>query len=70
MLGTDAARRTIMRQIHRTTGAHGMTTNTCHTMLLADLTTCKACALLFSSSIFNPHLAWLLSSLQTRCRSL
>ena len=42
MLGIEAARATIMREIHRTMGAHGMTIDARHTMLLADLMTYKA----------------------------
>jgi len=42
VLGIEAARATIMREIHRTMGAHGMTIDARHTMLLADLMTYKA----------------------------
>ena len=51
VLGIEAARSTIMREIHRTMGAHGMTIDTRHTMLLADLMTYKARAPLLTSSI-------------------
>ena len=42
VLGIEAARSTIMRETHRTMGAHGMTIDARHTMLLADLMTYKA----------------------------
>ena len=68
VLGIEAARSTIMREIHRTMGAHGMTIDTRHTMLLADLMTYKARAPLLSSACC-PHLAALLLLLLTHRRS-
>ena len=70
VLGIEAARSTIMREIHRTMGAHGMTIDTRHTMLLADLMTYKARGASAGQQLCWPHLAGLPSLLQTYCRSL
>ena len=40
-LGIEAARSTIMHEIKYTMGNHGMSIDTRHVMLLADLMSCK-----------------------------
>ena len=42
-LGIEAARSTIMHEIKYTMGNHGMSIDTRHVMLLADLMSCKVC---------------------------
>ena len=73
VLGIEAARSTIMREIHRTMGAHGMTIDTRHTMLLADLMTYKARGIRAHALLAYPccsHMSGLPSLLKTHCRSL
>lgn len=43
VLGIEAARRSIMEEIKTTMGAHGMSIDERHTMLLADCMTYKVC---------------------------
>ncbi len=47
-LGIEAARTTIIDQIKKTMGAHGMGIDDRHTMLLADCMTYKVCVCVFS----------------------